>query len=406
MHRTEADTGRHHPAPPRIAVIGAGAMGLAAAVRAAQLGHQVTVFERDHPAAGSSGLSAGIFNRQAVDPLDIAIRIEAERFLSELERDRGLDLRRDGYIRLARTEEQLARLAGALEVERSLGVPDAALLTPPELAGVVPGLHVEDLAGGLYGPSDGHLDGHQLCSVLAGLARDLGARIRTETVTGHRRARSGRHILTTMSADGAESHEEADVVVNAAGAWASQVGEMLEAPVPLVPQRHQVVQVQLPRPLDRTVPAVNEYVPGSGDYALYFRGEGPALLLAGLHTHDVLDGHASEDPDRFDRGVSDDYAIEVAQRLTLRLPGAGDLRFAGGWSGLYPISPDGLPQIGPHPDHPTVVLACGGGGVGLTNGLVYGRIAAEWAVLGEARSIPEARRYLPGRSSLTVVESR
>ena len=379
--------------------MGAGAIGLAAAGRAAELGSAVTVLERSHPASGSSGLSAGIFNRQAVDPLDVEVRVEAERFLSRLERDHALPLLREGYIRAAHDDAQLARLAAALEVERALGVDDARLLDRAGLRHVIPDMAVDDLAGGLYGPSDGHLDGHLLCATVAEIARAAGARILLgTTLVGADRSAGGRHRLRTDRGE-----IEADVVVNAAGAWAPAVGDILGAPVHLVSQRHQVVQVHLPRPLPYAMPTVNEYVPGSGDYALYFRAEGREQLIAGLHTHEVLDDHAGEDPDGFDRGVDGDYVERVGERLTARLPGLGELGFAGGWAGLYPISPDGLPQVGPHPAAAAVVSACGGGGVGLTNGLVYGRLAAEWAVVGEPRSIPAARAYLPDRPSLASV---
>jgi sarcosine oxidase subunit beta len=384
---------------PDVVVVGAGAIGLAAAGRAVELGSAVTVLERDHPASGSSGLSAGIFNRQAVEPLDVEVRVEAERFLSRLERDHDLPLQREGYIRAAHDDAQLARLASALDLERALGVDDARLLDRAGLRQVVPDMAVDDLAGGLFGPSDGHLDGHLLCATLAARARAAGARVLVGTaLVGARRTSGGRHRLRTSAGD-----IEADVVVNAAGAWAPAVGDLLGAGVRLVSQRHQIVQVRLPRPLPYTMPTVNEYVPGSGDYALYFRAEGPDQLIAGLHTHEVLDDHPGEDPDGFDRGVDADYVDLVGERLTARLPGLGDLGYAGGWAGLYPISPDGLPQVGPHPAELTVVSACGGGGVGLTNGLVYGRLAAEWAVLGEARSLPAARAYLPDRPSLAPV---
>lgn len=382
-----------------VVVVGAGAIGLAAAGRAAELGAGVTVLERGTPASGSSGLSAGIFNRQAVEPLDVEVRVEAERFLTRLEAEHGLPLLREGYIRAAHDDTQLTRLAAALDVERALGVTDAELLDRAGLRRVIPDMAVDDLAGGLYGPSDGHLDGHLLCDTLAARARAGGARVLLRaTLIRAECASGGRYRLRTTAGD-----VEADVVVNAAGSWAPAVGEILGAHVPLVSQRHQIVQVRLPYALSYAMPTVNEYVPGSGDYALYFRAEGPDQLIAGLHTHEVLDDHAGEDPDGFDRGVDADYAERVGERLMARLPGLGDLGFAGGWAGLYPISPDGLPQVGPHPSASGVVSACGGGGVGLTNGLVYGRLAGEWAVLGEPVSIPAARAYRPDRPSLASV---
>jgi glycine/D-amino acid oxidase-like deaminating enzyme len=385
---------------PRVVVVGAGAIGLSAAVHAAELGAEVVVLERAHPASGSSGLSAGIFNRQAVDPLDVEVRVRAERFLSVLEREHGLPLTRDGYVRLAHSEEQLELFARSLVVERSLGVDDAQLLDRAGLARVIPDLEVRDLAGGLYGPSDGHLDGYLLCGALAERARARGVRLLLGVrLDGERSQERIGHLLATSAGD-----VEADVVVNAAGAWAPQIGEMLGTPVSLVSQRHQVCLVALEAPLPYRLPAVNEYVPGSGDYALYFRAEGPGGLIAGLHTHAILADHRSEDPDSYTRSVDYEYVELVAERLADRLPTLPNPRLMEGWSGLYPISVDGIPQIGPFASRPSVVAACGGGGVGLTLGLVYGQLAAEWAVLGECTSVPAALAYLPDRPTLVGAE--
>ena len=378
---------------PAVAVVGAGAIGLSTALHAAELGASVVVIDQGYPAGGSSGLSAGIFNRQAVDPLDVEIRVRAERFLTTLEREHGLPLARDGYVRVAYTEDHLRRYEESLAVERELGVDDARILTRDELRRIVPDLACDDLLGGLYGPTDGHLDGHLLCNALVerGAARGVEFRFRVRLLE-ERRGSKRRHRLVTTGGE-----IECDVVVNAAGAWAPQVGRILGAPAPIVSQRHQACVVRLAEPLPYTMPTVQLYVPGMKAAALYFRGEGPVQLLAGLHTHEILDEQAAEDPDTYRRSVDADYAERVAGLLLERLPALEDLRMAGGWAGLYPISADGKPQIGPYRSKPTVVAACGGGGVGLTLGLIYGQLAAEWAVVGEPRTMPHAAVLVPDR---------
>jgi glycine/D-amino acid oxidase-like deaminating enzyme len=376
----------------RIAVVGAGAIGLSTAVRAAELGATVTVLDRATPAAGSSGLSAGIFNRQAVDPVDVEIRVRAERFLSTLERDQGLRLARDGYVRVAYHDDHLRAYERSLAVERELGVEDARLLDRAGLQRLVPELRCDDLAGGLYGPSDGHLDGRLLCDALVERGESLGVthRFRAAVLDAEERAGGGFDLRTEAGP------VPCDVVVNAAGAWAPAVGELLGAPAPIVAERHQICVIRPAAPREVTMPTVQLYVPGMQGEALYVRGEGPERLLAGLHSHDVVHGVPS-DPDRYRPTVDDAYAETIAGLLLDRLPGLQKPALAGGWAGLYPLSPDGKPQIGPYRSRPPVVAACGGGGVGLTLGLVYGRLAAEWAVLGEPRSVPAAARYLPER---------
>jgi sarcosine oxidase, subunit beta len=379
-----------------VCVVGAGAVGLAAALRAAELGAKsVTVVEQAHPAAGSSGLSAGIFNRQSVDPLDINIRVAAERLLSRLSAEDGLPLVRCGYVRLAHSDQQLDAFEAALAVERSLGVTDASLLTSAELARLIPGMYCGDLAGGLYGASDGHLDGHLLCGTLAARATRLGVQLRSRTqLVGAEPRKGGYHLVTTAGVLGT------DLVINAAGAWATKVAGLFDEHVPLMSQRHQVCQVSLSQAAPYRLPVVQEYVPGTAGLAPYFREEGPAQLIAGLHTHQAMADASSENPDSYRRQVDADYVEEVAAALHHRMPALAGPAIAGGWSGLYPLSPDGNPQIGPHSKQPTLVAACGGGGVGLTLGLIYGQLAAEWAVLGEPVSIAGTEIYLPDRVTL------
>jgi glycine/D-amino acid oxidase-like deaminating enzyme len=88
---------------------------------------------------------------------------------------------------------------------------------------------------------------------------------------------------------------------------------------------------------------------------------------------------------------------EVAKRIARRLPELAGARLAGLWAGLYPLSPDGAPAVGPHGRKPTVVAVAGAGGSGLQSSPALGRIAAEWIVYGEPRTIPEASKLLPDR---------
>jgi sarcosine oxidase, subunit beta len=377
---------------PSIAIIGAGVGGCGAALRAAQLGaSEVVVLEQEHPASGSSGRSAGVYNVQTTDPLNIEIRARARELFFQLEAEHGLHLSRIGNIRVARSRAHMDQLATALDVQRSLGVRDSVLLDRGALQQLVPDLRTGDLAGGLLGPNDGHLDGHQLCDVLIAAARKLGAQVRARTsVVGHDRDRSGRHRLSTTNGD-----VTTDVIINAAGAWAGRVGAMLGHELPLVPQVHEVVQVQLPRTLGYTVPMVNLYMPGDRGEALYFRQDGPDTLIAGMHTYLIQEQLATADPDHYPRRVTDSYVERVAEALTDRFLVDG-LGYKPGWTGLYPLTVDGRFLIGPHEHDPTVVACAGFGGTGVTSGPICGFIAAEWALLGEPVTIA-AGALLPDR---------
>lgn len=376
-------------------VIGAGAVGLASALALARRGAgKVTVLDARHVAAGSSGLSVGIIETQYVKPLDIELRVRSTRLFDELEREHGLRIVRNGYLRLAHTAGQVEAFERSVQVQRSLGVQDARVLERDELARLVPDLAVGDLLGALYGPSDGFVDGHLYCALLAELASGLGASVLGgHELLGAEVDSAGRWLLRTGAGEYA-----CDYVVDAAGPWAARVAALFGDELPLAPQRHEAVVVQLPRALPYVMPSVTDYTPGSGEAGLYFRHERPGQLIAGLHTEEVLE--RVEDPDRYARGVNPDSLEILAEELSVRLPSLADARLAHGWAGLYPVSPDGLPHVGPAREHPTAILASGAGGSGIQVSPVLGELVADWILVGEPRTVADAHRLAPGRSSL------
>ncbi|ANW66472.1 hypothetical protein BCA37_25475 [Mycobacterium sp. djl-10] len=379
---------------PKIAVIGGGAAGLSAAMQIAELGStDVTVFEAFHPAEGSSGLSAGIFNRQTNKPDELEMRAYSVRALQRYVAENGFHLERVGYVRIAKTEEQLADYAQAQQLQHDLGVA-STLLDRAQLGELVPGMFVDDLVGGLYGPDDGHLDGHLLCGVLRDRAVALGAVVRNRTAVV-----AAEEVGSQITLVGADGHLGTfDVVVNAAGPNGSAVAEMLGVTQHIVNERHQICLLE--SRTERKIPAVQTYVPGSGQEAIWVRPEGPGRFLTGLHTQEIRSGSGGEHPFDFRRSVDDTYIEAVAEAFDFRMPGWDDVGINGGWSGLYPVSPDGRFQVGPYRNRPNIVAVGALGGVGLTNAVAVGRIAAEWVVHGEPTVFSFAADLVPDRASL------
>ncbi len=375
---------------PHVAVIGAGALGLATAYHLTELGvDTLTVIDRGQIAGASSGLSVGIVETQYLDPLAIEVRVRSMEFFRRLEEEHGLEITRNGYLRLAHTDEDLDAFAESVRCQQEFGVDDAVVLDREQLRRIVPDLECADLAGGLFGPSDGYIDGHSYCNLLADLVRARGAQVLTSTALLEAHVlRNGRHQLVTP-----HTSIECDVVVNAAGAWAAQVGRLLEAPAEVLPQRHQALVAHLPRSLDYVMPSVMDYIPASGDIGLYFRHESPTSMIAGLHTEERL--HDIVDPDDYTRGAEHEFMEEVARRLAHRLPTLAGARLAGLWAGLYPLGPDGAPVVGAYPDRPSIVAVVGAGGSGLQSSPALGLIAAEWIVHGRPTSIQAAATLAP-----------
>jgi sarcosine oxidase subunit beta len=354
----------------RVVVIGGGAIGASTFYHLARRGiGPVTLVERHGLGSGSTGRSAAVVETQYVDPDQVALCAWSMRLFRELEQRHGLPFVHHGYLRLGHTAADLDRFASSVTLQRAHGLADAVLLDPAGVARTVPGLRVDDLAGGLFGPSDGYVDAVRYCETLARLGQEQGGQVRTATrVTGV----DVDHGRVTAVRLGSE-RLACDAVVNAAGAWARQVGALAGLRLPVDGYRRQIVTFEAPGPLPRPVPMVIDYVPGLEEEGLYFRDDASTRLIAGLHREVHGKGEAPADPDTFREGHDWDYAERVGAALASRYPPASAFTVTRGWAGLYPLTPDAEPIVGEAPGVPGFWNAVGGGGIGVQ--IVDGRTA-------------------------------
>jgi glycine/D-amino acid oxidase-like deaminating enzyme len=188
---------------------------------------------------------------------------------------------------------------------------------------------------------------------------------------------------------------DADLVVNCAGAWGGQVGEILDAPVQMVNERHEAFNLELPAEIGYEVPMVMDYVPdGTPTEGLYFRHEGENQLVAGVHSSDIL-GERQANPDDYFEGATEVGTEQIVAALADAFPGVDGIRLRGGWAGIYPHCAGGRPLAGPHPNDPTVLVGAGLGGVGLSLGPVMAKLLREWIEFGEPRTIAGAADMAP-----------
>lgn len=375
---------------PAVCVVGAGAIGLCSALELARrAAGAVSVIDARHVAAGSSGLSVGIVETQYLDSLDVELRVRSMRAFERLEREHGLRIVRNGYLRLGHDGESEMAFERSVEIQRELGVLDACVLDRAQVSRLVPDMRVDDVVAGLLGRRDGYVDGHLYCGLLAELAVDAGAKLLVGAgLLEAERACGGGWRMRTGAGE-----LECDLVVNAAGPWAGRVAALLGCELELVPQRHQASAVCLPRELAYTMPSVMDYTPGSGERGLYFRHEGAGRLIAGLHGEEVCEPVA--DPDSYVRRADEDFLEELANKLSDRLPGLADSSLAGGWAGLYPVSATGRPVIGPAAGGVPAIVAAGAGGSGIQISPVLGELVADWVLHGEPRAVEGAGRLCP-----------
>lgn len=364
---------------PRIAVIGAGAIGLSCAYFLARRGAEVVVLERELPGSGSSTRTGGGVRAQFDTTTNIQLSLLSQDLWAELPRATGHDPRmnRLGYLFLGRTAADLVGLEQRVALQRAHGVP-SEVLTPAEVRRRWPLLRDQDISGAGFCAEDGYLNHHIAVAALAAAARNAGATLRSgiEAVGLVTRGDRIRGVRTTHGT------LDADLVVNAAGAWAPDVAAWLGIELPIEGRRHELLVVDwaadhaadLPWMID---PAGVHLRPEDG---------GRALVGGFLGVDEAVDPHdyrLNHDPD-WARAV----LAAAQERFGVRLTPADIVR---GWAGLYPSTPDHHPIIDRVGD---LVIVGGFSGTGLMHAPAAGILAAELIADGALTSIAADRLAL------------
>lgn len=370
---------------PHVVVIGAGTLGMCTAISLVEQGARVTVLDSQAIASGSSGRSVGVVGTQFTDPFELLLRSHSMRRFREWEAE-GLHFNHIGYLRLARTQQQMELFEKSVAMQAEKGF-RSRVYKADELQQLVPHMDPSGLAGGIFGCDDGFIDPHELCMMLAEKVRARGGVIRQFCkVEGIERRPGGYEIRTQDAAI------DCDVVVNAAGAWATGVAAMVGQTLHVRPERHEAVTILLDRPLDYTMPMVMDLVNGEGS-GLNFRHEKPSELIAEVHK---VSSTLPEDPETYNDQCEEESKIHLAELLLERVPELPGARLGRGWAGLYPVTADHRPFVGPiDTAEPGLVTAAGAGGYGIQLSPVIGQVAADWALYGAPVSAPGAEALLP-----------
>ncbi len=360
----------------QVVIVGGGVIGSSIAyfLRASDPTVAVTVFERDPSyARSSSALSAASIRQQFSTPLSIQMSLFGIEFLRgigerlEVNGSRpSIDLHEGGYLFLA-TEAGDATLRENHALQTRLGA-DIELLPRDALHAKFPWLNVEDLASGAYGRSgEGWFDGYGLVQALRKKAQSLGARYVPADVTGV--VRSGRKVTHVIAGDG-ERHA-CDTLVNAAGAWARKLAEMMDIDIPVYARRRSIFNVSSPARLA----ACPLLIDPSG---VYFRPEGNTYITG---TSPGAENDPNDLPlDEVDHAIFDDV---IWPTLAHRVPGFEALRVENCWSGYYEYNVlDQNAIIGYHPAIDNCVFANGFSGHGLQQGPATGRGVSELILNG------------------------
>ncbi|MCW3065829.1 MAG: glycine cleavage system protein [Solirubrobacterales bacterium] len=364
-------------------IVGGGVGGTSIAYHLAQLGEDdVVLLERSQLTSGSTFHSAGLVGQlRGSVSLTRMMMYSVElyrRLAAETEFDPGWV--ECGGLRLASTEARMEELRRQAGWAKTFGLP-LELISPQDAADRFPLMSTEGVLGAAWLPTDGYLDPSQLTYALADGARKGGCDIHTNTrVTGIDVERGRvRRVHTERGTI------EAEVVVNAGGMYAAEIGRMADVRVPVVPMSHEYLVTQPFRERG------GEHLPTlrDPDLLIYFREEGGGLIMGGYERPSapafLPDGGFDAIPPDFNgRLLEEDWDRfgEIVENAKRRVPAMDEITVTKLINGPEAFTPDNEFCLG-ETEVAGLFVAAGFCAHGLAGAGGIGKVMAEWIVAGE-----------------------
>ena len=369
-----------------VIIVGGGIAGASLAYFLGQAGiGKVLILERENQlAAHSTGRSAASISEYDENDVVLDLKILGSRFWRRPPEDFAdhSPLTSVGVLSLFDVAgfEKLEGREGEL---RARGL-EFELMRPDAVRAKVPALTFPGMGGALYAPQDGRLDVHGILQAYLRHARAGGAQMEL-----------GAEVLGLVHSQGRISgvrlrdrEVEAGLVVNAAGAWASTVGQMAEArAVELQPKRRSLFTFAGPADVEFG----NWPMVWSDPHEVYFVPEAGEMMLSPMD-------QVAMDP--CDPSPDDETIAASLERLSELAPSLVPRSIRSRWSGLRTFAVDGAPVIGPDPDRKGFFWLAGQGGAGIETSPAYGQIAADLIVSGRSSRF-EVSRLAPNRFPVT-----
>jgi glycine cleavage system aminomethyltransferase T/glycine/D-amino acid oxidase-like deaminating enzyme len=358
-----------------VVVIGGGVGGCSILYWLARLGcSDALLLERADLTSGSTFHSAGLVGqlRSSLSLTKMMMNsVELYRTLgSEVDLETGW--REIGSLRLASSPERMEEISRQAGWAKTFGLP-LELVSAAEAQQLFPPMSTDGVLGAAYIPTDGYVDPSQLTFALAEGARRRGAEIQTNTrVTG---IASSNGQVTGVETD--RGRVETEIVVNAGGMFAGEIGRLVGVNVPIVPMAHEYL-ITRPAGLPLEMPTMRD-----PSLLVYFRPESGGLVMGGYERdpapwsldgipHDFNGKLLEEDWPRFE---------PLLENAIRRVPSLEEMASVRLINGPEAFTPDNEFVLGPS-EVRGFWVAAGFCAHGLAGAGGMGQLVAEWILDG------------------------
>ncbi len=360
------------PTHADVVIIGGGVSGCSIAWNLANQGQKnIVVIEREYFTSGATGrCGAGVRQQWSTKANCILAKKSVEFFENAqeiLDYDGDVEFKQEGYLIVSSTPEETAQFKKNVALQNSLGIP-SKLLTKEEAKEIVPHLNTDVINAATFCKTDGHLNPFTMTDAYYKAAARLGVEFFTYTTVEDIDAKDG--AIQAVKTD--KGTIATNVVVNAAGGWSKEVGEMVGVDIPVYSRNHEILVTE---PVEKMQgPMVISF-----SQNIYCQQTPHGAFIMGRGDKDAPKGH--------DMSSSWKFLDEMSRTVTRLLPPIGELRVIRQWGGLYNMSPDHQPIISGTDALKGFYIACGFSGHGFMLAPMTGLLLSE-LILGKTPSLP------------------
>ena len=364
----------------RVVIIGGGIAGCSALYHLTQMGWtDVMLIERDELTSGSTWHAAAQVTQFGGNQTFVLLKRHSIDLYRELAADEDFPINYHitGGMRLAHTQDQMDIYRHHIQMAKGVGI-DFELIDGEEAARRHKLMTSDGLLGAWWDPLDGDIDPSQLTQALARRARAAGAEVvRFNPVNDLTQLENGEWIVHTEKGD-----IRAEIVVNAGGYRANEIGKMMGVEHPVVSMEHMYFltdPIKELEEMEERVPIIRD--PGDDFYS---RQEKKGLLVGVYEQACKSFGMDGIDPN-FTMALCPndlDRCLDNMERIFERMPALTQTGIHTVVNGPITYTPDGMPLVGPIPGMRNAFCITGlRAGIGEGGG--HGKLLAEWIVEGQ-----------------------